>query len=91
MTGGKRERQRQMMDYSKQALELVQRIRPLLAGWHSSVQGAALAELTAIWLSGHSVLGDANETQEFRKRLLEGQTKCIWDLLQIHGNGRHSE
>jgi hypothetical protein len=87
--GGKRERQRQMMDYSKQALELVRRIRPLLAGRHPSVQGAALAELTAIWLHGHVVLGDANQRQELQAELFEEHLKYIWALLE--GDGRHSE
>jgi hypothetical protein len=33
--------------------ELVDRIRPLLAGNHPGVQGAVLADLLAIWLAGH--------------------------------------
>jgi hypothetical protein len=77
------------MDYSKQALNLAQRIRPLLAGQHPFVQGVTLAELTAIWLSGYVVLGDAAETQELQSRLLEMHIKCIRDLLE--GNGHHSE
>jgi hypothetical protein len=72
-----------------QVLELVQRIRPLLAGQHPSVQGTALAALTDIWLSGYVVLGDAAETQELRKRLLEQHMKCIWDLLGV--DGHHAE
>ena len=38
---------------ARAALELVERIRPLLAGHHPAVRGVALAELVAIWLMGH--------------------------------------
>ena len=41
------------MTSAKAALDLAERIKPLLAGHGSKVQGAALAELTAIWLAGH--------------------------------------
>lgn len=35
--------------------ELVQMIRPLLAGEGAPVQSAALADLVAIWLAGHQL------------------------------------
>jgi hypothetical protein len=78
-----------VIDYGKQALKLVQRIRPILAGQHPSVQGVTLAELTATWLSGHIVLGDPHQTQELQSRLLEEQVKWIRGLLQSHGD--HAE
>jgi hypothetical protein len=71
-----------MIDCSKQALELVQRIKPLLAGRHPTVQGATLAELTAIWLSGYIVVGDESQTRELQAQLLEVQVKCIRALLE---------
>jgi hypothetical protein len=42
--------------------DLVERIRPILAGNHPAVQGAAMADLVAIWLAGHPA--------EFREQLL---------------------
>jgi len=33
--------------------ELVERIRPLLAGRHPALQSAVIADLAAIWLAGH--------------------------------------
>jgi hypothetical protein len=74
-----------MTDYGEQTLNLVQRIRPLLAGRDPSVQGAALAELTATWVHGHFILGDATQTQELRVKLLEEQNKLIRRLLEIDG------
>jgi hypothetical protein len=38
---------------SKTALRLAARIRPMLAGYHPAEQGAALADLLAIWLAGY--------------------------------------
>ena len=48
---------------------LVRQIAPLLAGRPAVVQGAALADLTAIWLAGHLIEGDANATRAMRKRI----------------------
>jgi hypothetical protein len=75
-----------MSDFSRQALNLAERIKPLLAGVHPSIQGAVLAELTAIWLHGHCVLGDETETQELRIKLLDEQIKCIRALLEAYGS-----
>jgi hypothetical protein len=75
-----------MSDFSKQALSLADRIKPLLAGIHPSIQGAALAELTATWLQCHFILGDQTETQELRIKLLDEQIKCIRALLEVHGS-----
>jgi hypothetical protein len=74
-----------MSDFSKQAMNLTDRVKPLLAGIHPSIQGAALAELTALWLQGHFVLGDEAETQELRIKLLDEQIKCIRALLEAYG------
>jgi hypothetical protein len=46
------------------SLRIVEACRPLIAGHHAAVQGAALADLLAIWLAGHpaglreALLGD---------------------------------
>jgi hypothetical protein len=38
---------------AEQALQLSARIKPMLAGHHPGMQGAALAELFSIFLAGH--------------------------------------
>ena len=73
-----------MSDFTTQALSLAARIKPLLAGKHPAMQGATLAELTAIWLHGHCILGNEAETQELRLKLLDEQIKCIRGLLEAY-------
>jgi hypothetical protein len=41
------------------ALQIVERIKPLLAGQPTLVQGAVLADLLSIWLAGHFLMGNA--------------------------------
>lgn len=40
-------------DAAQRTLTLIEQIKPILAGHGSAVQGAALAELTAMWAAGH--------------------------------------
>jgi hypothetical protein len=59
--------------------EIVDRIRPLLAGHPSQVQGAVLAHLTGTWLAGHrSRSGDAEALRKYREKLLAHQIDFIW-------------
>ena len=37
----------------REIYELIERIRPILAGHPPEVQGAVLADLNALWLCGH--------------------------------------
>lgn len=39
----------------READEIVERIRPLLAGRHPAVQGVALSELVATFIAGHVI------------------------------------
>lgn len=64
--------------------KLVRQIAPLLAGRPPSVQGAALADLTAIWLAGHLIESDANATRAMRKRILDGHTAKVRELVPIN-------
>ena len=50
--------------------ELVEAIRPLLAGRPPEIQAAVLADLLAIWLAGHHVPNDAGATRTMRAELL---------------------
>jgi len=40
-------------DHFESAQDVVARVKPLFAGRHAQAQGAALAELTALFLAGH--------------------------------------
>lgn len=42
------------MNRLTQALDLAARIEPILKGHDPAVQGAALAQLLAIWVAGHN-------------------------------------
>jgi hypothetical protein len=63
---------------------LVERIKPLLAGRPSKIQGAALADLLAIWLAGHVIAGDAEATHELRAKLLEMHVDKVLDLIPVN-------
>jgi hypothetical protein len=56
--------------------ELVDRIRPILAGNHPAVQGAVLADLLAMWLAGHPA--------ELREALLALQIDKALQLVPIN-------
>ena len=62
-------------------IRLVGRIAPLLHGKPSFVQGAALADLVAIWLAGHIVAGSAEQTDELRARLLRDHIDAVRNLV----------
>lgn len=62
---------------------LVAQIMPVLAGKGASLQGAALAELVAIWIAGHLVEGDPEATRETQAALLEIHRDTVARLLQF--------
>lgn len=65
-------------------VELVERVRPLFAGHDPRVIGAALADLTAIWLAGHVIEGDPEETDALRGRLMLEQMQAARELTAIN-------
>jgi hypothetical protein len=71
---------------------LVAAIRPLLAGHPPRVQGAALADLLAIWVAGHYSDSD-DETDRLRETILANHSKMVRRLIPvndaiIHGRRR---
>jgi hypothetical protein len=61
---------------AKRVFELGDAIRPILAGEHPAVQGATLADLTAIWLAGHPA--------ELRVELLMMHVHKVCELVPIN-------
>jgi hypothetical protein len=65
---------------SDQVMRLVNVIRPLLAGEPPSIQGAAIADLLAIWLAGHFA-GGAAENAALRDELLTAHIAVVRALI----------
>jgi hypothetical protein len=55
---------------------IVESIRPLLAHKHPAVQGIVLAELLAIWLTGHA--------PEISEKLLASHVRGVRTLLPLY-------
>lgn len=61
--------------------ELIERIRPLLAGHHPAVQGYVVAELVATWIAGHHAdVRDEIRAKQFEliRELEELHAKVLW-------------
>jgi hypothetical protein len=63
------------MTEATEALELTDRIKPLLAGHPPEVQGAVLANLASLWLAGHP--------SALRSDLLKFHTDAIQRLTPV--------
>jgi hypothetical protein len=68
-------------DQVKRALEISRQIQPMLAGLGSDLQGAILADLTAMWLAGH-IAADRETTQAMRKQILDMHIEAVRDLIK---------
>jgi hypothetical protein len=64
--------------------ELVEAIRPLLAGRPPEIQAAVLADLLAIWLAGHQVEGDIAATRAVRSELLAQHLCAVRCLVEFN-------
>lgn len=67
---------------------LVRVIRPFLAGKDPNIAGAALADLTAIWIAGHRE-ATKEETDRLRDELLTMHLEAIEALIPV--NAREME
>ena len=74
-------------DELREAESIVARIRPLLSGRRPAVVGAALADLTAMWLTGHHVPGDRADTAALREELLTMHARLVRDLVALQESG----
>jgi hypothetical protein len=80
-----------MSDAGKQADEamaLVKKITPLLKGKDPGVQGAALADLLAIWLAGHFYPDDPQATALVREQMIEAHLVAVRALIEVNGKMR---
>jgi len=68
--------------HARIADELAAQIHRLLAGQGPEVQGAAIADLAAIWLAGHLVLGKPDATATMRRELFDAHCRAVWELVE---------
>jgi hypothetical protein len=69
--------------------EMVERIAPILAGHGPDVQGAALADLVAMWLAGHRSATSPNGKQtltddDIREQILANFLAAVIQLTKIN-------
>jgi hypothetical protein len=67
-------------------LALVSAVKPFFVGESPQVQGAALADLTALWVAGH-VTPDPRKTHAYWERTLALHLEGIWKLIPINYAG----
>ena len=65
--------------------KLFDAVKPLLAGKDAQVQGAALADLIAIWLAGHASEGP-EATRAVREELLALHILTVRQLIYINSS-----
>lgn len=70
-----------------QAVEIINRILPLLHGQDPQVVGAVLADLTAMWVAGHVSPGNPEETKQVREAMLTRHIVGVMSLIDV-GPGR---
>lgn len=79
------------MRQARTADALAAKIRALLAGQGPDVQGAAIADLTAIWLAGHIVSGNVAATAGLRAEMFKMHEDLIWTLVAHYDERRHKD
>jgi len=72
------------VSFNERVDALLDRISPILANASGEMQGAVLADLTAIWIAGHRVENDRAEGDRFREELLELHAKHVRELVEMY-------
>ncbi len=73
------------MSQADEVMALVKLARPLFAGKRPEVQGAALADLVAIWVAGHiDQRGDDALTKRVRDKLLKMHIATVRELVPLN-------
>jgi len=65
-------------------IDLVDEIKPLMSGRHPKVQAGALAELLSLWLAGHWIPGQKEETTHLRDSLLTMHVEFVRSLTELN-------
>jgi hypothetical protein len=75
---------------NQQVQHLILKLMPHLFGQGGDVQGAALAELTSMWLSGHVVVNDGSgqidveRTKDARDAIMEVWLNTMRELTEFY-------
>lgn len=73
-----------MNSQTREITAIVERIKPLLAGYPAEMQGAVLADCLAIWLAGHHIAGDEDATRKMRADLLSMHCAAVRKLTELN-------
>lgn len=68
----------------QQVQDICGRVSEIFAGKSPEVQGAALADLLAMWLAGHHYEGDIEDTNQLREELLAMHLDMVRKLLPVN-------
>jgi hypothetical protein len=71
---------------AREIARAVERIRPILAGRPPAMQGLILADLLAMWLSGH-IAEDEDTTLTLRAELLAMHCDCVRAFTEANDSG----
>lgn len=63
-------------------------VASLLAGKAPEVQGAVLADLIAVWLSGPLIVGDKRATARLRRQRFDAHCRVVWKLVAYYDAAR---
>jgi hemerythrin len=77
-----------LVEEADEVVALVHAIELFLAGRASEVQGAALADLLAMWLAGHVVRGDPQASEAYREKVLELHLDAVRRLIPVNYEAR---
>jgi hypothetical protein len=67
--------------------DLLDRLAPILEGQPAELQGAVIADMTALWLAGHRVQGDRAEGDRVREKLLQLHATHVRELVEMYLEG----
>ena len=67
-----------------EVVAVTERIKAILAGKPPQFQAAVLADLLAMWLAGHDVPGEPEETQQLRAHLLAEHCWIVRQLVPLN-------
>lgn len=65
------------------AVDLAKSIHPMFANLPAPVIGAALADLTSLWIAGHITEGQPAETRKLRAELFKQHMKAVKTLVPL--------